>query len=52
MNDPSLSFYKDTLEEMIRQKPHTLSKEQEALLAQAGNDGGSAKHHFRHAEQC
>ncbi len=41
VNDPSLSFYKDTLEEMIRQKPHTLSKEQEALLAQAGNMAGA-----------
>ncbi|MCD1259035.1 oligoendopeptidase F [Paenibacillus athensensis] len=37
VNEPTLAFYKDTLEEMIRQKPHTLGKEQEALLAQAGN---------------
>jgi len=37
VNEPALAFYKDTLEEMIRQKPHTLGKEQEALLAQAGN---------------
>lgn len=41
VEDPSLSFYKDTLEEMIRQKPHTLSKDQEALLAQAGNMAGA-----------
>ncbi len=37
LNNPELSFYKKTLEEMIKQKPHTLSKDQEALLAQAGN---------------
>jgi oligoendopeptidase F len=41
VNNPDLSFYKKTLEEMIRQKPHTLSKEQEALLAQAGNMAGA-----------
>ncbi|MGG1518390.1 oligoendopeptidase F [Paenibacillus oryzisoli] len=41
VNDPSLAFYKNTLEEMIRQKPHTLSKDQEALLAQAGNMAGA-----------
>jgi len=35
-NDPTLSAYRRTLEEMLRQKPHVLSKEQEALLAQAG----------------
>jgi len=35
--DPSLSKYKRTLEEMLRQKPHTLSKSEEALLAQVGN---------------
>ncbi|UKS24066.1 oligoendopeptidase F [Paenibacillus sp. HWE-109] len=41
VDDPALTFYKDTLEEMIRQKPHTLTKEQEALLAQAGNMAGA-----------
>ncbi|GGI45503.1 oligoendopeptidase F [Paenibacillus marchantiophytorum] len=41
VDDPTLTFYKDTLEEMIRQKPHTLTKEQEALLAQAGNMAGA-----------
>jgi oligoendopeptidase F len=41
VNHPDLAFYKRTLEEMIRQKPHTLSKEQEALLAQAGNIAGA-----------
>jgi oligoendopeptidase F len=35
--DPALSAYKHTLEEMLRQKPHVLSKAEEALLAQAGN---------------
>ncbi|MFC7751333.1 oligoendopeptidase F [Paenibacillus thermoaerophilus] len=35
--DPELSFYKRTLEEMLRTKPHVLSKTEEALLAQAGN---------------
>lgn len=35
--DPTLSAYKRTLEEMLRQKPHVLSKEEEALLAQVGN---------------
>jgi oligoendopeptidase F len=34
---PELSFYKRTLEEMKRQKPHVLSKDQEALLAMAGS---------------
>ncbi|WNQ09772.1 oligoendopeptidase F [Paenibacillus aurantius] len=37
MENPDLSFYKRTLEEMIRQKPHVLSKSEEALLAQVGN---------------
>ncbi len=35
--DPSLAKYKRSLEEMLRQKPHTLSKSEEALLAQVGN---------------
>jgi oligoendopeptidase F len=35
--DPVLSKYKRTLEEMLRQKPHILSKQEEALLAQVGN---------------
>lgn len=34
---PELSFYKLTLEEMLRQKAHVLSKAEEALLAQVGN---------------
>lgn len=34
--NPELNAYKRTLEEMLRQKPHVLSGEQEALLAQAG----------------
>ncbi|MBP1989283.1 oligoendopeptidase F [Paenibacillus eucommiae] len=41
VNHPDLSFYKKSLDDMIRQKPHTLSKEQEALLAQAGNMSGA-----------
>jgi oligoendopeptidase F len=39
--DPLLSFYKRTLEEMIREKPHVLSESEEALLAQAGNMAGA-----------
>jgi len=35
--DSSLAKYKRSLEEMLRQKPHTLSKNEEALLAQVGN---------------
>jgi oligoendopeptidase F len=35
--NPELSDYKHTLEEMLRQKPHILSKSEEALLAQVGN---------------
>lgn len=35
--NPDLADYKKTLEEMLRQKPHVLSKEEEALLAQVGN---------------
>ncbi|MEO3944163.1 oligoendopeptidase F [Gorillibacterium sp. CAU 1737] len=34
---PELARYKHTLDEMIRQKAHVLSKEMESLLAQAGN---------------
>ncbi|OBR67426.1 oligoendopeptidase F [Paenibacillus oryzae] len=37
INDPSLSLYRHTLEEMKRQKAHILSKNEEALLAQVGN---------------
>ncbi|MFC0216346.1 oligoendopeptidase F [Paenibacillus chartarius] len=39
--DPTLAFYKRTLEEMIREKPHVLSEAEEALLAQAGNMAGA-----------
>lgn len=35
--DPTLAKYKRTLEEMLRQKPHVLSKDEESLLAQVGN---------------
>jgi len=35
--DPKLAKYKRTLEEMLRQKPHVLSRSEEALLAQVGN---------------
>ncbi|WP_276356424.1 oligoendopeptidase F [Cohnella caldifontis] len=35
--DPKLAEYKRTLEEMLRQKPHVLSKSEESLLAQVGN---------------
>lgn len=35
--DPLLTKYKRTLEEMLRQKPHTLSKSEESLMAQVGN---------------
>ncbi len=37
ISDPSLAKYKRTLEEMLRQKPHILSKNEESLLAQVGN---------------
>ncbi|PYI56389.1 oligoendopeptidase F [Paenibacillus flagellatus] len=37
VNDPQLANYKKTLEDMLRQKPHILSKQEEALLAQVGN---------------
>lgn len=37
VNNPELSKYKHTLEEMIRQKAHILTKNEEALLAQVGN---------------
>ena len=33
---PELSFYKFTLEDKLRQKAHTLPKEQEAIVAKAG----------------
>ncbi len=35
--DPNLSAYQFTLTEMLRQKPHVLSKPEEALMAQVGN---------------
>ncbi len=35
--NPTLAPYKQTLEEMLRQKPHILSKTEESLLAQVGN---------------
>jgi oligoendopeptidase F len=35
--DPALHNYKFTLEEMLRQKPHVLSKPEEALMAQVGH---------------
>ena len=34
---PSLGAYRFTLEEMLRQKPHTLSKSEESLMAQVGH---------------
>ncbi|MCC3375602.1 oligoendopeptidase F [Cohnella sp. REN36] len=38
IQSPSLKpTYKHTLEEMLRQKPHVLSKTEESLLAQVGN---------------
>lgn len=41
VKDPSLSTYQTTLDEMIRQKPHVLSKSEEALLAMVGNIAGA-----------
>lgn len=35
--NPELSLFKNTLEEMLRQKSHVLSKSEEALLAQVGS---------------
>lgn len=35
--DPDLSAYKQTLEQMLRQKPHILAKAEEELLAQVGS---------------
>lgn len=37
VNEPSLLLYRKTLEDMIRQKPHVLTKSEESLLAMAGN---------------
>lgn len=37
IDSPELTEYKKTLEDMLRQKPHILSKAEEALLAQVGN---------------
>lgn len=37
VSDPELAKYKLTLEEILRQKAHILSKAEEALLAQVGN---------------
>lgn len=34
---PELAKFKRTLTEMLRQKPHTLSKNEESLMAQVGN---------------
>ena len=43
VNHPELKAYRHTLEEMLRQKPHVLSKQEEALLAQAGNMAKAAE---------
>lgn len=37
IDHPELKPYRRTLQEILRQKPHILSKAEEALLAQAGN---------------
>jgi len=37
MEHPDLAFYRHTLDQMLRQKAHVLSKPEEALLAQVGN---------------
>jgi oligoendopeptidase F len=37
IDNPELAEYKHTLEEMLRQKPHILSKLEEGLLAQVGS---------------
>ncbi|MEB3100262.1 oligoendopeptidase F [Ferviditalea candida] len=37
ISDLKLSDYKFTLQEMLREKPHVLSKGEEAILAQVGN---------------
>lgn len=37
IDEPTLKPYRRTLELMLRQKPHTLSKQEESLLAQVGN---------------
>jgi oligoendopeptidase F len=37
IEDEQLAKYRRTLEEMLRQKPHVLSKSEEVLLAQVGN---------------
>lgn len=37
INNPELSFYKRSLEEILRQKAHVLSKSEEALMAQVGS---------------
>ncbi|GAA3401027.1 oligoendopeptidase F [Paenibacillus hodogayensis] len=37
LNEPSLIRYRKTLTDMLRQKPHILSKPEEALLARVGN---------------
>jgi oligoendopeptidase F len=46
VKDPLLAPYKNTLEEMIRLKPHVLSKSEEALLAMAGNVTGAPEKVF------
>lgn len=46
VENKDLAPYKTTLEEMIRQKPHVLSKEEEALLAMAGNMSGAPSNIF------
>lgn len=37
IQDPSLAFYKKSLDDIVRDKPHVLSQAEEALLAQVGN---------------
>lgn len=46
ISHPDLSLYKRTLEELLREKPHVLSKSEETLLAMTGNMAGSASNIF------
>ncbi|MCR8643874.1 oligoendopeptidase F [Paenibacillus sp. N1-5-1-14] len=41
VKDPALQTYKKSLGDLIRQKPHVLSKEEETLLAMARNMSGA-----------
>ena len=42
LNDPELAFYRRSIEELLREKPHTLSEKEETLLGNFSDILGSS----------